>query len=177
MFQVVRKFSYNLISLFLFLTCLITSTVNASPIYAEVDVMRTSVSVDSTDFVITLPKIKLGYMFTPQVMFELQYTSGDDDEQDNSILKIKNISAAYLRLGSPPSTNLRAYIILGYADTSLELTGQNDITDNYDGFSGGLVLEHSVWSKESFVTAEYNAFYNNDDVTVSAFSLGFRYVF
>ena len=176
MFQAARKLYYQLITLFLIF--LASSTVvNASPIYAEVDVMRTSVSVDSTNFVIVHPKVKLGYMFTPQVMFELQYAGSADDDQDNSNLKIKNISAAYLRLGSPPTTDLRAYITLGYADTSLELTGQNDITDNYDGFSGGLVLEHYVWSKSSFVTVEYNAFYNNDDVTISAFSLGFRYVF
>jgi hypothetical protein len=146
-------------------------------VYVELDVMRTSISVDSTNFVIIQPKIKLGYMFTPQVMFELQYAGSGDDKKDNSTMNLNSISAAYLRLGSPASSELRAYIVLGYANTNLEVTGQNGIADNYDGFSGGLILEYSSWSKSNFVTVEYDSFYNNDEVSVSAFSLGYRYVF
>lgn len=177
MFHVMLKKYQYLVTIVFSLLSLATSQANASPFYAGIDVMRTSVSVDSTNFVLMLPKVKVGYMFTPQVMLELQYAGSGDDDKDNSNLEIDNISSAYLRLGSPASSQLRAYIVLGYTNTSLKLTGQNGINDNYDGFSGGLILEYHVWTKSNFVTAEYNSFYNNDDVSISAFSVGYRYIF
>ncbi|MFV1982920.1 MAG: hypothetical protein ACC657_05205 [Thiohalomonadales bacterium] len=166
-------------SLYLFfsLVFLSSSVANAGPFYVEADVMATRVDVNGTEFDIFTPKIKLGYIILPQVLFELQYSGSGEKEKDYSNMKIKSISAAYIKLGSKPDNKLRAFITLGVAETSLEITGQNAISDKYASFSGGLAFEYLIGSKNNYFTAEYNAFYNNEDVTIMAVSLGYRHTF
>jgi len=154
-----------------------TSIANASSFYAGVDVVRTSVRVESSEFNHILPKIKLGYSILPKVLVELQFTGSGDDDSDNTNMKIKSINAVYVKLGSKPNEALRAFILVGAAEISLEAIGNSTLSDTYSGFSWALVLESPVWSNSNHVSIEYTALYDTDDVRVSTFSIGFNHTF
>lgn len=153
------------------------SIVNASSLYAGVGVARTNVKVDDSNFNIVLPKVKLGYIILPKVLFELQITGSGDDDNDNTNMKIKSSNAAYVKLGSNPNKASRAFILLGAAETILEATGNSTISETYSGFTWSIVFESAVWSNSNHVSIEYNALYDTDDVRITSFSLGFNHTF
>jgi len=146
--------------------------------YIETDVTRSSVKVASTEFNPLLPRLKLGFIITPQIMLEAHYAGNGDDTVANTILAVENISAAYLRLDSGIRSDIRMYVLLGSAETRIKTSNASGAvgnTDTYSDFSWGLGLEERVWSKHTLLTLEYSEYYNHDDVIISAVSLGFKF--
>lgn len=146
--------------------------------YAELGASRTSIDVSGTEFNPVVPRLKLGFIITQKFMLEVQYAGSGDDTVANTNMEIEDVSAAYLRLDSGIRSNMRMYVLLGGAETSLKTSnpdGTNSSTDSYSDFSWGIGLEDRTWSKSTLLTLEYIEYYNHDDVTISAISLGFKY--
>ncbi len=166
-----------LLSFLLALACLYSPVVSAAPFYAEVAVSQVDVNVSGTNIKLITPKIKLGYIYKPKVMLEVQYVAAGDADKDNTNFKLNSIRALYLKLGSNTDIKLRIFFLLGYAETDLQTTGLSSVADVYGAISWGFVFERSVWTKNNFITFEYNSFYNNDDIGISAINLGYKYAF
>ncbi len=154
-----------------------SSLVTAAPFYAELAVARAEANVAGTHFKLIGSKVKFGYVYKPQVLLELQYNNAMNVEKANSNLSVNSIRALYLKLGSNDDIKLRLFFLLGYAEMDLETTGSNAVSAVYGAFSWGVVFERSVWTKNNFVTLEYNSFYDNSDVDMSAINLGYKYAF
>jgi len=159
------------------LSLFISSQSFASPYYGELGVMRTTVQVESTEFNLVIPKVKFGYIYKPQVLFELQISGSANVNQNNSNMKVSGITAAYVRLGSKPDQKLRFYFLAGAATTALETTGVSGIKDSYASFSWAAVMEKSFFNENNAITLEYNNYYNFDDVGISGFTLAYKYTF
>jgi len=146
--------------------------------YAEVGVTRTRIDASATEFNPVLPRLKLGFFITPQIMLEAHYAGSGDDTVANTKMEVEEISAAYLRLDSGIRSDMRMYVLLGGAETSLKAGnpgGGNTSADSYSNFSWGVGLESRVWSKHTLLTLEYTEYYNHDDVTITGVSLGFKF--
>lgn len=146
--------------------------------YVEAGLTRTRIDVDGTEFNPLLPRLKLGFIFTPHWMVEVQYTGSGDDTVANTQLEVDNIRAAYLRLDSGIRSTMRMYVLLGGAETELSTknpAGSITRTDTYGDFSWAVGFEDRVWSKNTLLTVEYSHYYSFNDVTITGVSLGFKY--
>ena len=146
--------------------------------YAELGVSRSVVDIAGTEFNPILPKAKLGIFVTQKILLEVQYSGSGDDQAANTDLEIDNIKAAYLRLDSGIRSNMRMYVLLGNAETTLTVKRPGEtvgVSDTYSDVSYAIGIEDRTFSKSTLLTLEYTRYYNNDDVTISALSLGFKY--
>jgi len=158
-------------------TVILSSPVSAGPYYAGVDIMRTTVDVAGIDFKPIVPKARFGYAIKPKVMVEMQFSASGDDTNDNSTVTINDIKAAYVRLASNPSPSLRIHVLLGYAETNLQVSGANSVSGVYGGFSGGILLDKMLWAKSTRVSLEYMSYYNNNNVSITAIGVGVKHNF
>lgn len=174
----ITRFGYLIIGALL-LACLYAGPVLASNWwYAEVGATRTRINVVNTDFNPILPRLKLGVFLTPQIMLEAHYAGSGDDKVANTRMDVESITAAYLRLDSGIRGDMRAYVLLGGAESKLKVTGSGGSTggtDNYSDFSWGIGIEDRVWTKHTLLTLEYAEYYNHDEVIISGVSLGFKF--
>ena len=148
--------------------------------YVEAGASRARINAVNTDFNPVLPRLKLGFILTPQIMFEAQYAGQGDDTVANTKMEVDSISAFYLRLDSGFRSDMRMYVLLGGADTELTAStasGSNPVSDSYSDSSWGIGLESRVWTKRTLLTLEYTEYYNHGDITISATSLGFKFEF
>lgn len=146
--------------------------------YVEADVSRTTVDVMASQFHPILPRIKVGLAIYDGILLEAQYSGSGDDTVGNTNIGIDEITAAYLRLDTPVRSNMRMYVLLGSAETKLNVRGSGGATagtDAYKDFSWGIGIEDRVWSRHNLLTLEYTEYYNHDEVVISAVSLGFKF--
>ena len=172
------KFSALLLLLAVCSTSRAASAADSNWFYFEVDATRARVTVAETEFNPVLPRYKLGVFITQGIMLEAHYSGSGDDTVDNSNMEIENISAAYLRLDSGIRSTMRMYVLLGSAETKLNVRGSGGATagtDTYKDFSWGLGIEDRTWSKHTLLTLEYTEYFNKDEVLISAVSLGFKF--
>ena len=126
--------------------------------------------------------IKLGYAFANNFGLEAQYGMSMDDDTNSLDQKIKidSQASAFLRITSGSAyNNVRLYLLAGYSQTELSIddAGPTD-DDKYDGFAWGVGAEEFLQSAENLAfVAEYLRYYNRNEVTIDAISLGFRYKF
>ena len=145
--------------------------------YAEVGATRATVNVSDTKFNPVLPRLKLGLFITQGILLEVQYNGSGDDTVTNTTLEIEDITSAYLRLDTGIRSNMRMYVLLGSAETTLNVKGSGGATagtDTYEDFSWGIGIEDRAWSKHTLLTLEYTEYYNHDEVIISGVSLGFK---
>ena len=172
------KFSTLLLLLGICFTSRTVIAADSNWFYLEADATRATVTVAKTDFKPVLPRYKLGVFITQGFLLEAQYTGSGDDTVDNSNVEIENISAAYLRLDSGIRSSMRMYVLLGSAETKLNVKGSGGATagtDTYKDFSWGIGIEDRTWSKHTLLTLEYTEYFKSDDVIISAVSLGFKF--
>jgi hypothetical protein len=151
---------------------------HAERIYAELDAMRTTIEAEGAKFKPYNVKGKLGYIVMQQVAVELQYAALGDDEDSGSKLELDQIYGAYLRLESLPRNRVKFYVLAGYAASEFAITGKQDFTDEFDGFSWGIGAEDQIVSLgKTFFIFEYMQYYKNDGVDISGISLGLRHLF
>jgi len=148
--------------------------------YFEVGASRGSVTVLDTEFNPVMPRAKMGVALYEGILLEVQYMGGGDDKVANTKMEIEEVSAAYLRLDTPFRGSMRLYVLLGSAETTLNIKGAGGTTagsGTYKDFSWGVGIEDRVWSKYTLLTLEHTSYYNHDDVSIEATSLGFKLEF
>ncbi|WP_455201466.1 porin family protein [Kaarinaea lacus] len=154
----------------------------ASDFYASMAAAVNRIDIADDEVKPFVGTLKLGYEFADNFALEIQYGMGMDDDENSLDQKIKVDSqgAAFLRIGSGSAyNNVRLYLLAGYSQTELSVDGENPTDDDkYDGFAWGVGAEEFLQSirKLAFV-AEYYRYYNRNEVTIDAISLGFRYKF
>lgn len=148
--------------------------------YTELGISRSMVDIAGTEFNPVLPKVKLGVYLTRKILLEVQYSGSGDDTATNTNLEIDSITAAYLRLDSGSRNDMRIYVLLGNAETALSVKRPSDtsrVSDNYSDVSWGFGLEDQTFGNNTLLTLEYSQYYDNDEVSISAISFGFKYEF
>jgi len=157
-----------------------TSAQAAERLYAGVDYMRTEVKIGGSKFKPYVPKIKTGFYLMNKVALELQYIFSGEADDSGSTLKIDNMYGGYLRLDSNLHNRARIYLLGGYTQTELSMTGNlESLSGQKDGsLSWGMGVEDQiVRMRNTFITLEYMQYYNKDGYKISGISLGFRVLF
>ena len=167
---------------FLILILLVsTNSVQAAErLYAGADYMRTEVKIGGGKFKPYVPKVKAGYYLMNKVALELQYIFSGDADDSGSNLKIENMYGAFLRLDSNLHNRARIYLLGGYTETELSVTGNlESLSGQKDGgFSWGIGAEDQITKmRNTFLTLDYMQYYNKDGYKISGISLGFRILF
>ena len=167
---------------FLILILLISanSAQAAERLYAELGAMRTEVKIGGANFKPYVPKFKTGYYFMNKVALELQYIASGDADDSGSNLKIDKMYGGFIRLDSDLHNRARIYLLGGYTQTELSLTGKlESISGEKDGgFAWGIGAEDQiVRMRNTYITLDYMQYYNKDGYKISGISLGFRFLF
>ena len=152
----------------------------ADRLYAGADAMRTEVNIGGGKFKPYVPKLRAGYYLMNKVAVELQYIMSGDADDSGSNLKIEKMYGGYLRLDSDLHNRARIYLLGGYTETELSVTGNlESLSGQKDGsFSWGIGAEDRITKlRNTFLTLEYMQYYNKDGYKISGISLGFRALF
>lgn len=153
----------------------------ASDFYMNIAGAQTIIETDAGKAKPFIGAMKLGYEFTPNFAFEVQYGAGTDKDQlDNQEYEINSLAAAFLRFSSSGSySDVRLYLLLGYSQFDMQVTAAGTtVSDTYDGFSYGVGAEEFLKSVPNLAfVAEYVWYYDRDELSVDAITLGIRYKF
>jgi len=150
----------------------------AEKAYVGIEAIRTETKAAGAKFKPYQAKVKAGYYLRQQIALEAQYIFSGDDDDSGSNLEIEQIYGGYIRLESKLHNRVRLFLLAGYAESALNLTGQSSFNDKYDGFSWGIGAEDRfVRMPNTYFTLEYMQYYDHDDVSISGISLGMRYLF
>ena len=154
----------------------------ASEFYTNLAANLTRIDIAGDEVKPFTGNVKLGYGFADNFGLEIQYGVGIDDDTDSLDQKIEVDSqgAAFLRISSGSAyNNVRLYLLVGYSQTELSIDGADPTDDDkYDGFAWGVGAEEFLQSVPNLAfVAEYYRYYDRDEVTMDAISLGFRYKF
>jgi hypothetical protein len=167
---------------FLILTVLVSvnSAQAAERFYAELGAMRTEVKIGGANFKPYVPKFKAGYYVMNKVALELQYMLSGDADDSGSNLKIDSMYGGFLRLESDLHNRARIYLLGGYTQSKLSVTGNLESLSGQEdgGFSWGIGAEDKIARmRNTFLTLEYTQYYNKDGYKITGISLGMRYSF
>lgn len=154
----------------------------ASDFYASMAAAVNRIDIAGDEVKPFVGTFKFGYELAENFALEIQYGMGMDDDENSLEQKIKVDSqgAAFLRIGSGSAyNNVRLYLLAGYSQTELSVDGADPTDDDkYDGFAWGVGAEEFLQSVPNLAfVAEYYRYYNRNEVTIDAISLGFRYKF
>lgn len=154
----------------------------ASDFYTSMSAAVTKIDIAGDEVKPFVGTLKLGYEFADNFGLEIQYGVGIDDDKNSLDQKIEIDSqgAAFLRISSGSAyNNVRLYLLAGYSQTELSVDGATPTdVDKYDGFAWGVGAEEFLQTvKKLAFVAEYYRYYNRNEVTIDAISLGFRYKF
>lgn len=168
--------------LFFILTVLVSvnSVLAAEKLYVGADYARTEVKMAGAKFKPYVPKVRAGYYIMNKVALEAQYVFSGDADDSGSNLKIDNMYGGYLRLESNLHNRARIYLLGGYTQAELSVTGNlESLAGQTDGsFSWGIGAEDQVARmRNTFFTLEYMQYYNKDGYKISGISLGMRFSF
>ena len=152
----------------------------AERFYGELDYMRTEVQMGGAKFKPYVPKARVGVYLMNKVALEGQYIFSGEADDSGSTLKIDNMYGGYLRLESNLHNRARIYLLGGYTETELSVTGNLESLEGQKdgGFSWGIGVEDQiVRMRNTFFTLDYMRYYDKDGYKISGISLGFRFVF
>jgi hypothetical protein len=159
---------------------LVTTASAADRFYVEADAMRTEIKSSDGNFIPYNGKFKAGVYVRKQVALELQYVLKASKDANNSHLELNNLYGAYLRLDSQLHNRVRIYLLGGYSQADLSVTGPINSVSNEKGggFSWGIGAEDQIVRlHNTYFTLEYMKYYSEGGFNISGISLGLRYVF
>ncbi len=146
-------------------------------VHADLGAARTTIEVGDSKFTPVMPRLDLGLSLMDGIMLELQYAGTGDDTDAGTNIEIADVVAAYLRMETVIRSHVRLYLLLGNAETTLNVQGSAGPTagsGTYKDFSWGIGMEEQFGSEYSLLTLEYTEYYNHDEVVISALSIGFK---
>ena len=151
----------------------------AERFYFETDVTRTEIKSDNGKY--TMPyngKFKAGFYVRKQIALELQYALKGSKDENNSNLELKNLYGGYLRLDSELHNRVRIYLLGGYTQADIGVTGSYTKENKGGGISWGIGIEDQVVRlRNTYFTLDYMKYYNEGGFNISGYSVGFRYLF
>jgi hypothetical protein len=154
------------------------STTTTPKTYYELAAMYNQIELASGEFNPWIAKLKFGYQYNENLSFEVHYGTGVKDDTDTNLnVEFKDTYGGYLRWGSGIHNNVRVYILLGQARTTINWSGStNSGEEELDDFSWAVgAEERSKRVRNMFYTAEYASFYHKGDQDVTGISLGLRF--
>ena len=168
--------------LFFFVILLVSasSAQAAERLYLGADYMRTEIKMGGAKFKPYVPKVRAGYYIMNKVALELQYVFSGDADDSGSNLKIEQMYGGFLRLESNLHNRARIYLLGGYTETELSVTGNLESLEKQKdgGFSWGIGAEDQITKmRNTFLTLDYTQYYNKDGYKINGISLGFRILF
>ena len=182
------KFSvifFSVLVNFLSVNFLFVRNANAADrFYVEADAMRTEIKSGRAGyegkFLPYNGKFKAGFYVRKQVALELQYVMSGSKDDGNSHLELNKMYGAYLRLDSELHNRVRIYLLGGYTQADLSVTGPiNNVSgEKGGGISWGIGAEDQIVRlRNTYFTLEYMKYYKEGDFNISGISLGLRYSF
>lgn len=168
----------RLIVVVLLLLC--SSRAFASGLFADVSYVGSTVLIAEQEFNPTLLQLGIGWQFTNRFSIELMQASSESEDNVATVeADITTMSSVLLRYGSPVSGNVNVYMMAGYSDLNLTMSGVTVNSDeNYAGTSWGFGFEERASTGSNFrLHFDYLIHYNQDELRVESYQLGMRYVF
>lgn len=153
----------------------------ASDFYMNFAGAQTIIDTGAGDVKPFIGAVKLGYEFAPNFALEVQYGAGfDDDDLNDQKYDVDTLGAAFFRISSGGSySDVRLYLLVGYSQTELSINHESPTEDDkYDGFAYGIGAEEFLKSVKNLAfVAEFLRYYDRNEVSIDAITLGFRYKF
>jgi hypothetical protein len=150
----------------------------ADRFYVEADAMRTELKSGYGKFTPYSARFKAGVYVRKQIAVELQYALKGTKDANNSHLEMKNLYGAYLRLDSQLHNRVRIYLLGGYTQAELSVTGVHSVNEKGGDFSWGIGAEDQITRlRNTYFTLDYMKYYGKGGFNISGISVGFRFLF
>lgn len=163
---------------------LFSSVLRAEPsAYLEVALNGIPQRVDEQRFTLAETELRAGVYLVDLIAAELFAGTGVMADADKGIEQsINSLYGAGLRFESPNRNGTKAFILLGYSATELELTRDNSgetlARETFEGFSYGIGLEQQLndnWPL--YLNARLQRHYSAGDIDIDAVGVALRYAF
>ncbi|MDH5517055.1 MAG: porin family protein [Gammaproteobacteria bacterium] len=152
----------------------------AGGFFVDASYLQANIAIAEQQFKPQLSQLGLGWQFTNRFSVEWsQAASAADDAVSTVSADIMSLSSVMLRYGSVVNSNVNTYVMLGYSELNLTMTGTSLQTDEvYTDLSLGLGFEETIFNKSGLrLHFDYLIHYDQAELTVSSVQLGLRYVF
>ena len=174
------KLTFLSAGIFLLLCAALPNAYAASKMYYELDASYGTIKLTDGKFNPWLARMKFGYNITDNFSVEGHYATGVKDDTLNSLnVELKQMMAGYIRWGSNTMDNVRLYILLGQARTTLNWDGPTKTgEEQLDDFTWAVgAEERSKKITNMYYTAEYASYFHKGNQDVTTISLGLRFDF
>ena len=151
-----------------------------SPVYLDLGAGRTAVETGDKEFTPWIARVKLGYAIDVSNAVELHYaTNYESDTVDGIEMELEEASGIYYRYTTLSDYNgVRMYFLLGQAYTTLSSTAVNVDGKELEDFSWAIGLKEASTSFPGMVySLEYIELYEDDNVELKAYMLGFQFTY
>lgn len=166
----------------LLLALLINSKAWALDAYVQVNARDFKTNIDSTSFHTPVLETRLGAYIVDQIALELALATGVSDDQNSGMaLKLDYQANLSARFESPESKGLKAFILLGYGLTSLDLDRNASGKPGAEPFKNGnygIGFDYRV-SQESnlFLSLAWQRYYRDGGIRIDGTGLGLTFQF
>ena len=169
----------RIISLALFLSVFATK-VNANEYYVGVDHTQVRTDFAGVDAKPTAVTFKFAAELYNRTFLELQTDiSQSEDELLGVSIDASSTKAALIRFRTPNFDKFSYDLALGYAKTELNFTGNPQIyngKEEFSGFAWGGRINYDL-PYNMRLSADYLSRYNQDNLKIDSWSVGFSYHF
>ncbi len=150
--------------------------------FVGVDYMFSSVKLSGEDAKPKLAGLKAGFSLYEQISLEADYLQGTStDDVVGLEFDVEDSKGLYLLFKSGDDTSFGVDVTLGYASTKLTVTGdENDYrsSEEYNGFSWGISFYDSFPAYKNLqMKLGYKSLYDDNNIKIDGFTLGFNYYF
>ena len=150
-------------------------------VYGELHLGLGGVRHSELDFYPGFASASAGLFVYPDIGLEafVDGSLGSDDKASFES-EISQAGGVALRLQSPPVRGLRAYMLFGYVNFTIEQQeddqrGQRTVVESFEGVRVSLGLSQALERFNNImVNVEYRNYYVDEAITVDGFSLGLR---
>lgn len=159
---------------------LATGKVVASGFSVDVAYVGSSVQIAEQDFNPKLLQLGIGWQFTERFSVELTQASAESEDSVATVdAEIENMSSVMLRYGSPVSSEVNVYMMLGHTELDLSMAGVTvQSNETFAGTSWGFGFEERLnQNSDMRLYFNYIVHYKQDELTVDSLQLGLRYAF
>ncbi len=150
--------------------------------YIGIDYFQGTIDITDSSTEPSMARLRIGTDIAKQISIELQYSASANTDSLNSLeAELEDAKAAYVRLKTPMYRGFHMDVALGYAETSLLLTGAQDGSINNDmhsGFSWGVAFYQAVKGFDNIeFKLGYQSLYRDDNVDIDGYVAGISYRF
>ncbi len=150
--------------------------------YIGIDYFQGTIDITDSSTEPAMARFRIGTDIIKQIAVELQYSTSANTDSLNSLeAELEDVKAAYFRLKTPMYRGFHMDVALGYAETSLLLTGAEDGSINNDihsGFSWGVAFYQTVKGFDNIeFKLGYQSLYRDDNVDIDGYVAGVSYRF